>query len=170
MLSLGAVQKVLQNLLAEQVAIKDMLTIVETLADYGHLTKDPDILTESVRHRLSRSIISPYLDKGGALNLISMSQDTEDLLQKSIQKAEHGSYLAVDPKVADSLVRSIKKETEKCLAKNIQPILLTSPILRRHMKKMVEYFVPSLMVLSQSEILSDIRIKSVGEVGFNHAA
>ena len=168
-LSLGGVQKVLQNLLKEHVAIKDMLTIVETLADYGSMTKDPELLTEYVRHKLSRSIITPHVMEDGVLNLIGISQDTEEYLQKSIQSTEHGAYLSIDPKVADVLVRSIKQETDKALAQNIQPILLTTPTLRRHMKKMVEYFAPSLMVLSQSELLSDVRIKTIGEIGFDHA-
>jgi flagellar biosynthesis protein FlhA len=168
-LSLGTVQKVLQNLLREQVVIKDMLTIVETLSDYGTVSKDPEFLTEYVRHKLSRSIISPYLENGNVLNLINLSEETEDLLQKNIQKTEHGSYLTVDPKIADALISSIKSETEKAMLKNIQPILLTSPNLRRHLRKMVEYFVPSLIVLSHSELLGDIRIKSIGEVGFNYA-
>ncbi len=168
-LSLGAVQKVLQNLLREQVAIKDMLTIVETLSDYGTVSKDPEFLTEYVRHKLSRSIINPYLENGNVLKLFNLSQETEDLLQKNIQKTDHGSYLTVDPKIADALISSIKSETEKAMAKNIQPILLTSPTLRRHLRKMVEYFVPALIVLSHSELLSDIRIQSIGEVGFNYA-
>jgi len=168
-LSLGAVQKVLQNLLSEYVAIKDMLTIVETLLDYGTISKDPEFLTEYVRHKLSRSIISPYLENGGVLKIITVSQETEDLLQKNIQKTEHGSYLAVDPKIADTLITSIKAETEKAMAKNIQPILLTTPTLRRHLRKMVEYFIPHLVVLSHSELLGDIRIQTIGEVGFNYA-
>ena len=169
LLSLGAVQKVLQNLLQEQISIKDMLTIVETLADYAPLTKDPELLTEYVRHKLSRSIISPYISEDGVLELITMAQDVEDLLLKGIQKTEHGSYLSIDPKVANPIITSIKKEAEKAMAKNIQPILMTSPAIRRHLKKMVEYFVPSLMVLSQSELLSDIRFKSIGEVNLDYA-
>jgi len=168
-LSLGTVQKVLQNLLQEQVAIKDMLTIVETLSDYGLVTKDPELLTEYVRHKLSRSIISPYIGNDGVLNLISLSQDTEDLLLKNIKKTEHGSYLTVDPNIADPFISSIKSEAEKAMAKNIQPILLTTPTLRRHLRKMIEFFAPSVAVLSQSEILGDIRIKSIGEVSFNNA-
>jgi flagellar biosynthesis protein FlhA len=168
-LSLGTVQKVLQNLLQEQVAIKDMLTIVETLSDYGLVTKDPELLTEYVRHKLSRSIISPYIGNDGVLNLISLSQDTEDLLLKNIKKTEHGSYLTVDPKIADPFISSIKSEAEKAMAKNIQPILLTTPTLRRHLRKMIEYFIPSVAVFSQSELLGDIRIKSIGEVSFNNA-
>jgi flagellar biosynthesis protein FlhA len=169
LLSLGSVQKVLQNLLQEQISIKDMLTIVETLADYSTLTKDPELLTEYVRHKLSRSFISPFIGEDGVLKLITIAQDVEDLLQKGIQKTEHGSYLSIDPKIADPIITSIKKESEKAMAKNVQPILMTSPTIRRHLKKMVEYFIPSLMVMSQSELLSDISFKSIGEVSLNYA-
>jgi len=168
-LSLGGVQKVLQNLLKEQVPIKDMLTIVETLADYAPLTKDTELLTEYVRHKLARSIISPYLGENGRLNLITMSPDIENILLKNIQKTEHGSYLAIDPKTADQLLESIREESEKAMMQNIQPIILTSPTLRRHLKKLVEYFVPSLKVFSHSELLSDMKFKSIGEVGLSRA-
>jgi flagellar biosynthesis protein FlhA len=169
LLSLGAVQKVLQNLLEERISIRDLLTIVETLADYAPLTKDPDVLTEYVRNKMSRSIISPHIGEDGYLKLITMSQNVEDLLLKGIQKTEHGSYLSVDPNIADSIISSIKKEAEKAMSKNIQPILLTTPLIRRHLRKMIEYFVPSLMVLSQSELLSDIGFKAIGKVKLNHA-
>ena len=152
LLSLGAVQKVLQNLLEERISIRDLLTIVETLADCALLTKDPDLLTEYVRNKMSRSFISPHIGEDGYLKLITISQNVEDLLLKGIQNTEHGSYLSVDPNIADSIISSIKKETEKAMSKNIQPILLTTPLIRRHLRKMIEYFVPSLMVLSQSEL------------------
>jgi flagellar biosynthesis protein FlhA len=169
LLSLGAVQKVLQNLLDERISIRDLLTIVETLADCALLTKDTDLLTEYVRNKLSRSFISPHIGEDGYLKLITMSQDVEDVLLKGIQKTEHGSYLSVDPRTADSIITSIKNEAEKAMSKNIQPILLTSPLIRRHLRKMVEYFVPSLMVLSQSELLTDIGFKSIGKVTLSHA-
>ena len=169
LLPLGIVQKVMQNLIRERISIRDLLTIVETLADYAVLTKDPDLLTEYVRNKLSRSIISPYIGEDGFLKLITMDSDVEDLLIQGIQKADHGSYLSIDPKIADSIIASIKKEAEKAMSNNIQPILLTTPVIRRHLKKMVEYFVPSLMVLSQSELLSDIGFKSIGKVRLNYA-
>ena len=169
LLSLGNVQKVLQNLLDEQISVRDLLTIVETLADYAPVTKDPELLTEYVRHKLSRSIISPYIGKDGILKLITMGQDIEDVLLKGIQKTEHGSYLSIDPKLADPIITSIKMETEKAMAKNIQPILIASPSVRRHLKKMIEHFIPSLIVLSQSELLSDMKFKSIGEVSLNYA-
>jgi flagellar biosynthesis protein FlhA len=169
LLPLGAVQKVLQNLLEERISIRDLLTIVETLADCAPLTKDPDLLTEYVRNKMSRSIISPHIGEDGYLKLITMSQDVEDILLKGIQKTEHGSYLSVDPSIADSIISSIKNEAEKAMSKNIQPILLTTPLIRRHLRKMVEYFVPSLMVLSQSELLNDIGFKAIGKVKLSHA-
>lgn len=169
LLSLGVLQKVMQNLIRERISIRDLLTIVETLADYAVLTKDPDLLTEYVRNKLSRSIISPYIGEDGFLKLITMDPGVEDLLIQGIQKADHGSYLSIDPKIADSIIASIKQEAEKAMSKNIQPILLTSPVIRRHLKKMVEYFVPSLMVLSQSELLSDIGFKSIGKVRLSYA-
>jgi flagellar biosynthesis protein FlhA len=169
LLSLGIVQKVMQNLIRERISIRDLLTIVETLADYAVLTKDPDLLTEYVRNKLSRSIINPYIGEDGFLKLITMDPGVEDLLLQGIQKADHGSYLSIDPKIADSIIASIKQEAEKAMSKNIQPILLTSPLIRRHLKKMVEYFIPSLMVLSQSELLSDIGFKSIGKVNLRYA-
>jgi len=169
LLTLGGVQKVLQNLLQEQISIRDMLTIVETLADYAALTKDPDLLTEYVRHKLSRSIISPYVGDDGVLRMITLAQDVEDVLLKGVQKTEQGSYLSIDPKFAEPIISSIKQETEKAMAKNIQPVLITSPTVRRHVKKMLEHFIPSLIVLSQSELLSDMKIKSIGEVSLNYA-
>jgi flagellar biosynthesis protein FlhA len=169
LLSLGAVQKVLQNLLEERISIRDLLTIVETLADCAPLTKDPDLLTEYVRNKMSRYFISPHIGEDGYLKLITMSQDVEEILIKGIQKTEHGSYLSVDPKIADSIISSIKNEAEKAMSKNIQPILLTTPLTRRHLRKMIEYFVPSLMVLSQSELLNDIGFKAIGKVKLSHA-
>jgi flagellar biosynthesis protein FlhA len=170
LLSLGGVQKVLQNLVQERISIRDLLTIVETLADCAMLTKDPDLLTEYVRHKLARSFVSPYIGEDGLLKLITMAQEVEDALLKGLQQTEHGgTYLSIDPKIADSIIASIKDEAEKAMAKDIQPILLASPTVRRHLKKMVEYFVPSLMVLSQSELLGDIGLKSIGEVSLNYA-
>ena len=169
LLSLGAVQKVLQNLLGERISIRDLLTIIETLADCAPMTKDPDLLTEYVRNKMSRAFISPHIGGDGYLKLITMSQDVESILLKGIQKTDHGSYLSVDPNIADSIISSIKKEAEKAMSKNIQPILLTTPVIRRHLRKMIEYFVPSLMVLSQSELLNDIGFKAIGKVKLSHA-
>jgi len=169
LLSLGAVQKVLQNLLREGVSVRDMLTIVETLADYAPVTKDPDLLTEYVRQRLARAIVSQYLPEDGTLPVTTLDREAEDVLTKSVQHTEHGAYLSVDPKVASSIMNSLGREVEKTTAMGLQPILVCSPILRRHLRRMVEQFVPSLVVLSHAEIGNNVRFKSTGKVQLGHA-
>ena len=169
LLTLGGIQKVLQNLLQERISIRDLLTIVETLADYAPLSKDPDLLTEYVRHKLARSIITPFLGPDGILHVLTMKPTFEGMLMEGIQKTEHGTYLSIDPQNADAMITAIKEEAEKVMARNIQPILITSPQLRRHLRKMIEFFVPSLMVVSQSELLNDMRFQSIGEVGLANA-
>jgi flagellar biosynthesis protein FlhA len=164
LLSLGAIQKVLQNLLREGVSIRDFLTIVEALADYSPVTKDPDLLTEYVRQRLARAIVSNHIPEDGVLNVLTLEQDVEDVLLDSVQHTEHGSYLSVDPKVATSIMKSVNNETEKAMAKGFQPIILCSPQLRRHFRRMIEQFAPSLMVLSHNELSKNIRFKSLGKV------
>ncbi len=169
LLPLGIVQKVLQNLLREGVSIRDMLTIVEGLADYAPLTKDPDLLTEYVRQKLARAIVNQHVPDNGVLSVLTLEQDVEDVLLKSVQHTEHGSYLSVDPKVASSIMNSVNKETERVMAKGVQPVILCSPQLRRHFRRMVERFAPSLMVLSHSELSDNVQFKSLGKVGLEHA-
>jgi flagellar biosynthesis protein FlhA len=168
LLSLGGVQKVLQNLLRERVSVRDLLTIVETLADYAPLTKDHDLLTEYVRHKLARSILEPYIGQDGTLQVITLSQEVEDVLAKGVETTDYGAYLSISPKHADIIAANIKAQADKAMARNIQPIVLTSPAIRRHLKKMMEYFVPTLIVISQSELMGDTRIQSIGEVGLSH--
>ena len=164
LLSLGGIQKVLQNLLREDVSIRDMLTIVETLADYAPVTKDPDVLTEYVRQKLARAIVDPHIAKDGMLPVITLEQDVEDVLLNSIKHTEHGSYLSVEPNVATSVANSVSKEIEKVITTGFQPVLLCSPTLRRHFRRMVEQFAPSITVLSHNELPNNIRLKSLGKV------
>ena len=111
-----------------------------------------------------------HLEEDGMLSVITMSQEVEDKLTKDIRETEQGTYLALDPDTADQIISSIKEETDKAMAKNIQPILISSPTLRRHIKRMADHFIPSLMVLSQSELLSEMRFKSIGEVRFAYGS
>lgn len=169
LLPLGIIQKVLQNLLREGVSIRDMLTIVEALADYAPLTKDPDLLTEYVRQRLARAIVNQHVPDNGVLSVLTLEQEVEDVLLGSVQHTEHGSYLSVDPKVASSIMNSVNKETERFMAKGFQPVILCSPQLRRHFRRMVERFAPSLMVLSHNELSDNVQFKALGKVGLEHA-
>lgn len=167
---LGIVQKVLQNLLRERVSIRDLLSIVETLADYASMSRDPDLLTEYVRQKLSRSIISPCLQSGGVLPVMTMEPVLEDSLVKTIQHTEQGSFLALNPDTVENVVTAIKKEVGKFAKTNLQPIILTTPVLRRHLRRLVEPVSSTIMVISHAEIMSNIRIQGMGKVALKHGS
>jgi flagellar biosynthesis protein FlhA len=165
LLSLGQVQKVLQNLLNERISVRDLLSIVETLADYAPMSKDPDLLTEYVRQKLARSIVDPHIQPDGTLKVITLDRKAEDYLSKNIQKSDQGAFLSIDPRIAEGLLQSVKQETEKCLAANIQPLILCSPVLRRHLRRLTEQVAPATMIISHAEIVRNINIQAVGKVG-----
>lgn len=163
-MSLGMVQKVLQNLLAERVSVRDLLTIVETLADYGSMSKDPDLLTEYVRQKLSRSILAAYMGSDGNLPVLTLDRKVEESLTKSIQNTEHGAYLSVDPRMAEQLMAAVRGEMDKALQQNFQPVLLCNPSLRRHLRRLLEQSLPGLAVTSHAEIVQNVNIQAVGKV------
>lgn len=163
-LPLGSVQKVLQNLVREGVSIRDLLSIVECLADYGPSIKDPDQLTEFVRQRLARTIIKPYLGSTDLLPIISLSPGVENVFQESVKHTESGSYLAMEPGLAHRIIQSINKAAEKGVVLEGQPVLLTSPVIRRHLAQLLARFLPTMPVISQAEIPADIRLESVATV------
>ncbi|WP_457571047.1 flagellar biosynthesis protein FlhA [Desulfovulcanus sp.] len=168
-LNLGTVQKVLQNLVREGVSIRDLLTIVETLADYGQQTKDPEQLTEFVRQRLGRTIVKPYLSENGILPIITLSGEIEQIFQDSLRQTEQGTYLAIEPQTAHSIIQAINQTMEKAVVSDGQPVLLTTPILRPHLAQLLMRFVPNLPVISQAEIPPDIRLESIAIVSLNNA-
>lgn len=163
-LSLGAVQKILQNLVREQACIRDMLTILETLADYAPMTKDTDLLTEYVRQRLARSITRPYLTKDRVLRVLSVNASLEESVASGITQSDYGSYLALDPRQANVIIEAIKKAIERTSVKLEHPILLCSTAIRRHLKKLCERFQIPLTVLSYNEIPSGLEIETVEEI------
>lgn len=163
-LSLGTVQKVLQNLVRENVSVRDLLSIVECLADYGHSVKDADQLTEFVRQRLSRTIIKPYLGAGNLLPIISLAPAVESTFQDSIKRTDNGSYLAMEPGLAHRIIQAISKAAEKGIVAEGQPVLLTSPLIRQHLSQLLARFLPTMPVVSQAEIPADIRLESVAMV------
>lgn len=164
LLRLGNLQKILQNLLRERVSIRDILTICETLADYAPMSKDTDILTEYVRQKLARSIISSFADDEGRISVLTLAVQVEDLIRESIQKTEQGSFLSLEPNLARRIIESIQEETEKISAQGYQPILICSPIVRRHLRQLIERFLPQVQVLSHNEITSQTKIESLGTV------
>jgi flagellar biosynthesis protein FlhA len=166
---LGVTQRVLQNLLRERVSIRDLLTIVETLADYATVSKDPEILTEYVRQKLARSILKPYETPEGMLPIIALDQRIEDLLREKIQRAEQGSYLSLEPALAQKILLSINQTLERVTHLNTQPVILCSPGVRRHLKKLLDRFLPQVAVLSHSELTAQTKIQSLGTVNLGNA-
>jgi flagellar biosynthesis protein FlhA len=164
-LTLGQVQKVLQNLLKEQVSIRDLGTILEALSDWGAATKDTDILTEYCRQALARQITRQYVSPNGKLPVIALSKRTEDIVQESIKGTQHGSYLAMDPSMAQKIVDLLKKEMDKVSAMGIQPVVIAAPAIRLHLRRLFERFVPNLATLSYNEVTSGTEIETIGMVG-----
>ena len=167
-LSLGKVQKVLQNLLKEQISIRDLRTILEQLADYGPTTKDTDILTEYVRQALARPITKQFQSTDGSLSVVTLNREVEELIQSSIQKTELASFLALEPTVAEKLLLKLQEAVEAITPQmETSPVLLASPGIRHHLRKFVERFIPDLAVLSHSEIIPSVQIKTLKVVDLN---
>jgi len=167
-LSLGKVQKVLQNLLKEQISIRDLRTILEQLADYGPTTKDTDILTEYVRQALARPITKQFQSTDGSLSVMTLNREIEELIHSSIQKTELASFLALEPTVAEKLLLKLQEAVESITPQmETSPVLLASPGIRHHLRKFVERFIPDLAVLSHSEIIPSVQIKTLKVVDLN---
>lgn len=162
-LSLGDVQKVLSNLLREQISIRDMVTILETLADYGNVTRDTDLLTEYVRQRMSGYITNKYVDRN-SLNVVTLDNEIEELIMNSINKTETGSYLSIDPNKAQAILNNTFNIMQKLTSIGEQPIVLTAPIVRLYFKKLTEQMTRDVIVVSYNEIESSVEVQSVGVV------
>ncbi|OGR11430.1 MAG: flagellar biosynthesis protein FlhA [Desulfobacula sp. GWF2_41_7] len=168
LLSLGVVQKVLQNLLRERISIRDMLTIVETLADFAPVGKDPDLLTEYVRQRIAKGMIVPYLQEGRALHVMTFDRNLEEILSKNVKQTDHGAYLALDPRLSEEIIKAVIKEVERHVVANTQPVLMTTPSLRRHVRKLIESSLPAVFVVSHAEIVDGINLQAIGKVSLKN--
>ncbi|MGI6561628.1 MAG: flagellar biosynthesis protein FlhA [Clostridia bacterium] len=155
--SLGELQRVLCNLLREAIPIKDMTTILETLSDYGPVTKDTDMLTEYVRQNMRRIITSKFIPEGSAPVMMS-DPDLEQLILSSIQQTKQGSYVNLEPNKLQSILNNVKKAMESFVEMGFPPIMVTSPIVRFHLKRLTEPMAPDLVVLSFNEIEPDVRL------------
>lgn len=164
LLSIGDIQKVLSNLLREQISIRNMVTILETLADYGGITSDTDLLTEYVRQRLSGYITDKYVDNNN-LNVVTLDNEVEELIMNSISKTDTGSYLSIEPNQVQLLLNNTFKTIQKLTSIGEQPIVLTAPIVRLYFKKLTEQMTKDIIVISYNEIESNVEVQSVGVVG-----
>ena len=170
LLPLGTVVKVLQNLLREQVSIRDLLTVFETLADEAPRSKDADVLTEAVRKGLARSITSKYSGDDGKIHVMSLDPGIEELVANSLLQTEQGVQLIMEPQRASQIINEIAHAIETHPEIVSQPILLTSPTARRHLFKLTSRFIPQLVVLSHNELTTEARVQSVAVVEMSHAS
>ena len=163
-MALGDVQKVLQNLLRERVAVKDIVTILEALADYAGATKDTDILTEYVRQRLGLAICRRYTTDDGVLTVFSLHPAVEQVIVDGVRQTELGARLILDPSRVQELLQRIRDQIEAMAQHGHEPIMLCSPRIRLHMRRLIEQSFPTVAVLSYAEIAPDVNIESIGLV------
>lgn len=161
--SLGEIQKVLYNLLKENISIRDMATIIETMADHGTTVRDLDLITEYVRQGLARSISQRFIPDDKA-RVITLDPRVEQTIVDRIRQGEQGSYVALDSEQIHAIFTSLKECADKMASMGVTPIVLTSPLVRKHFKKITEQLIPNLVVLSYNEINKDIQIISDGVV------
>ena len=163
LLGIGEIQKVLANLLNERVSIRDMATIMEVLADYGRATKDPEILTEYVRHAMGRQITQQVV-QGNVLPCITLDPALENRIVGGIQRTDHGSYVSLDPDSMRRMIASLNKETEKLANQGYSAVVLTSPAVRLYFRKLVARSVQGLTIVSHAEIDQSVEIQIIGVV------
>jgi flagellar biosynthesis protein FlhA len=163
-LSVGGVQKVLQNLLREGISIRDLVTILESLADHAPRQKDPEQLTEHVRQALGRSITKRFVSADGTLALITLAAPVERALLEALQRTEDGAVLAIEPALAQRLMGRLGDWLERFATQHLPPALLCSAVLRPHLRRLVERVLPSFAIISPPEIASNVRIRSLGVV------
>jgi flagellar biosynthesis protein FlhA len=162
-LSIGEVQKVMQNLLKERVSIRDAVTILETLADYGSYTKNVAALTEYCRQALGRSICKPYQTDEGDLPVFTISPELEKNISEGVVHSDQGSYLALEPRQAKDIMSRFRQTVETAGSAG-SPVILCSPTVRMYVRQLLERFLPNVAILSHSEIPPSIRVLSLGMV------
>jgi len=163
-LPIGIIQKVLQNLLRERVSIRDLVTILEALADIAQQTKEPDVLTEYARQALSRQICDSYTDEEGTMFVFTLDDSLETEIAKNIQTTEQKEYLALPPERVQQVVQSVSDTLQKTGAMEEIPIILCNGEVRPHLQKLLERFLPDIIVLSYNEISSEVKIRSLGVI------
>ena len=164
LLGIGEIQKVLANLLNERVSIRDMATIMEVLADYGRATKDPEILTEYVRHAMARQITHQVVQNGNTLPCITLDPALENRIVSGVQRTDHGSYVSLDPDSMRRMVNSVTNEVEKLANQGYPAVVLTSPAVRLYFRKLIERSVQGLTIVSHAEIDQSVEIQIIGVI------
>ncbi len=164
LMSVGEIQKVLQNLLEEGISIRDLLTIFETLADHAAATRDTDILTEYARQSLKRAISSKFFTPNETTSVITLDPTVEQEIMNSVKQTEQGAYINLAPERIKGIIASVKSEVAKMEDMGKNPIVITSPIVRIYFKRLTSDYIKDLTVISYNEIESDVELQSVGMV------
>jgi flagellar biosynthesis protein FlhA len=163
-LPLGSVLKVMQNLLREGVSVRDLRTILETLAEFGGSMKDTEQLTEMVRQSLYRSITETIKSASGDIPLFTLDRAIEESIARSIIQTEQGQQLSLDPRTTQNILAGLNDKIEEATSMGEKMVVLCSPVIRRHFKKLTEKFIPQLVVVSHGELSPDINVRSLGTV------
>ncbi|MBR1628471.1 MAG: flagellar biosynthesis protein FlhA [Lachnospiraceae bacterium] len=166
MMSLGDIQKVLQNLLSEGISIRDLLSIFEILADHAQTTRDTDVLTEYVRQGLRRAISGRYFTSGEGMknSIVTVDPKIEQEIMQNVKQTEQGAYLSMDPERIRLIMESTREEVNKLEELGRNPIVVCSPIVRMYFKRMSDDYFEDLIVVSYNEIEPGIELESVGMV------
>ena len=163
-LTIGQVQRVLAHLLREQVSIRDLRTILETLSDWAPTVKHPEKLAEFVRRKLARTITAKFVNTDGVLPLASLHPAIERSLNDAVQQNDEGSFLALEPGVAQQLINRINKVAEKFAEMGQNPVILASAHLRPALAHFLERFVAGVAVMSHQEIAPNTKVQSLGVI------
>lgn len=164
LLNIGEIQKVLQNLLREGISIRDLLTILETLADHATVTRDTDVLTEYVRQSLKRAISNKFFVPNEATTVVTLDPKIEQDIMASVKQSEQGAYITLDPEETKKIIKSTEEEINKLEKMGKVAIIITSPIVRMYYKKLTQDYFKDLVVVSYNEIESNVELQSVGMV------
>jgi flagellar biosynthesis protein FlhA len=170
MLPLGGVLKVMKNLLREGVPVRDLRTILEALADMAGQIKDPLVLTEHVRAALGRTITKKLVGPDGQIHLLTLDRAIEETVAGGIIQTDQGQQLSLDPEFVRNLVAQLNREAIELANQSSHTIVLCSPLIRPHLKNLIDRFLPNIVVLSHNEITSNVNVKAFGTVRVSHAS
>ncbi len=166
-IALGDIQKVLQNLLRERVPVRDLVSVLEAVADGVRMNRDTDFITDHVRQALARTICRQYVNSENKLAVITLHPKVEQMLSDSIQPTQLGNYPVLEPGLARQLLESVHETVEKAALKGAAPVVLCSPRVRMPLKRFAERHVSGLTVLSLNEISPGVEAEVVGTVVLN---
>ncbi len=162
-MSYGNFQKLLANLLKEGIPIKDMATILDSIVDSGSATRDLDLITESIRMALKRTITRKFCD-GGQMKVVTLDAELEKIIVSSLTRSDQGVYLALSPDVLQKIVTQLADQMKKFADLSQRPIILTSHVVRAYFARLIEQFYPNVYVLSFNEIANNVQIQAIGNI------